>query len=187
MLFRSPSSFSGTATDDEDGDMSLSIQWSSSLDGTIGTGALVSKSNLSVGTHIITAQVTDSGGLTDSKAISITVNEPATVKIMSPVADSDQSGKFNIVAEVVGNSPVMLNLEIGDYQSILNTSPYEWSYHSKDLLPGENTIRIELLAMDGSLIDFDEIIVFNNKNGKSYGGDSPSDKCTPGKEKSGKC
>ena len=106
---------------------------------------------------------------------------------MSPVADSEQSGKFNIVADIVENSPVMVNLEIGSYQNTLFTSPYEWSYHSKDLLPGDNTIRVELLDMDGSLIDFDEIIVFNNKNGKSSGGDSPSDKCSPGKEKSGKC
>jgi len=66
--------FTGTATDAEDGDLSAAITWSSSIDGVFGTGASVSTSALSAGTHTITASVTDSGSLSGSDAISITIN-----------------------------------------------------------------------------------------------------------------
>lgn len=65
--------FSGTATDPEDGDLSSKLVWTSSLDGVIGAGASFSKA-LSPGTHTITATVTDNGGLTGTAAITITVN-----------------------------------------------------------------------------------------------------------------
>jgi subtilisin family serine protease len=64
--------FSGTALDPEDGDLAVNLVWTSSLDGGIGTGGSFS-SVLSDGTHTITASVTDTGGLTDSDSISITV------------------------------------------------------------------------------------------------------------------
>ena len=67
-------SFSGTASDAEDGSLTGSITWSSSIDGSIGSGGSFSTSSLSVGNHTITASVTDSGGLNDSDQISITVN-----------------------------------------------------------------------------------------------------------------
>ncbi|HSF93499.1 MAG TPA: S8 family serine peptidase, partial [Thermohalobaculum sp.] len=68
--------FTGTATDTEDGDLSAQIAWSSSLDGAIGTGAGVSTSGLRAGTHTITASATDSGGLTGTDTISVTINAP---------------------------------------------------------------------------------------------------------------
>jgi hypothetical protein len=79
-------SFTGTASDTEDGTISSSITWSSSLDGSIGTGANVSTS-LSVGSHQVTASVIDSGGLSDSQVVNITVveaNTAPTVSISSP-------------------------------------------------------------------------------------------------------
>lgn len=82
--------FSGTANDVQDGDLSSSLSWSSSIDGTIGSGASFSTSSLSVGTHTITASVTDSGGLQGSASITFTVNPvpppntAPTVTITSP-------------------------------------------------------------------------------------------------------
>ncbi|HXV64941.1 MAG TPA: hypothetical protein VEK15_29860, partial [Vicinamibacteria bacterium] len=58
--------FSGTASDVEDGDLSASLSWTSDLDGGIGTGAQVSTSTLSLGTHLISASITDSGGRSDT-------------------------------------------------------------------------------------------------------------------------
>lgn len=79
--------FSGTANDTEDGNLSGSLSWSSNLDGGIGSGASFSTSGLSVGTHVITASVTDSGGLSGSDAISLTINDvsqpPVTVTFTS--------------------------------------------------------------------------------------------------------
>jgi len=65
-------SFAGSASDAEDGNLSGSIVWTSSLDGALGTGASLSAA-LSDGTHTITASVTDSGGLTDTDTITVTV------------------------------------------------------------------------------------------------------------------
>jgi len=68
--------FTGTASDAEDGNLTAAISWSSSIDGSLGTGGSVN-ATLSAGTHTITASVTDSGGLGDSDSISVTVNQPA--------------------------------------------------------------------------------------------------------------
>ena len=85
--------FTGTATDDEDGSLTGAITWTSSIDGALGSGGSLAMSNLSVGTHTITASVTDSGGLSDSAAIQVTVeevippppvNQPPEVQITAP-------------------------------------------------------------------------------------------------------
>jgi subtilisin family serine protease len=76
--------FSGTASDSEDGDLAGSLVWTSSLSGQIGTGGLFA-AVLGVGTHTITAQVTDSGGLNGSASITIVVQPAsgATVTVAS--------------------------------------------------------------------------------------------------------
>lgn len=64
--------FSGSATDTQDGSITAKIAWTSSIDGALGTGSGFSKV-LSAGSHSITAKVTDSGGLSASHQISVTV------------------------------------------------------------------------------------------------------------------
>ncbi len=82
--------FSGSASDAEDGVLSNRITWTSNLDGQFGSGASVSAA-LSIGTHSITARVTDDGGLTASSSITVSVTERPTantrptVSINSPV------------------------------------------------------------------------------------------------------
>ena len=53
-------SFVGTASDTQDGNLTAALTWTSSRDGVLGTGGSLSRT-LSVGTHTITAAVTDSG------------------------------------------------------------------------------------------------------------------------------
>ena len=65
--------FNTTTLDAEDGNISSQVTWTSQLDGLIGTGNF-STSTLSVGTHYIDVEVTDSGGLTDYEFLSIAVN-----------------------------------------------------------------------------------------------------------------
>ena len=79
-----PVTLSGTATDTEDGDLSASLIWVSDRDGTLGTGASVTRSDLSVGLHAITALVADSGGLAASDQIALTVNGAPEVTITAP-------------------------------------------------------------------------------------------------------
>ena len=68
-----PITFTGTATDTGDGDLTASLAWTSSLDGPIGTGGSFSRSDLSVGVHHVMATVTDTGGQTATDAATITV------------------------------------------------------------------------------------------------------------------
>ncbi|MEL6499468.1 MAG: SGNH/GDSL hydrolase family protein [Planctomycetota bacterium] len=84
--------FSGSADDLQDGDLSADIAWASSLDGPIGSGAAFSTSDLSVGTHTITASVTDLGSLTGSETVSVTIEsqpEPC-------IADTNGDGMLNL-------------------------------------------------------------------------------------------
>lgn len=78
--------FSGGATDAEDGNISGSVVWTSSINGQIGTGASFSTSTLSVGTHTITASATDSGNLSDAASVSITIqsNDPPATAPAAP-------------------------------------------------------------------------------------------------------
>lgn len=69
-------SFSGSGSDPEDGALGGgSLVWTSSLQGQIGTGTSFSRSDLAPGNHTITLEVEDSGGMTDTESVSITVDE----------------------------------------------------------------------------------------------------------------
>ena len=65
--------FNATATDTEDGDLAASVNWTSDLDGFLGTGATV-MTTLSDGVHTVTASATDSGALTGTDTVTVSVN-----------------------------------------------------------------------------------------------------------------
>jgi len=73
VFYTAPQAFSASAIDTEDSDISSSINWLSSIDSGIGSGASISPS-LTDGLHQITAEVTDSGNNTSSDIINITVD-----------------------------------------------------------------------------------------------------------------
>ena len=83
--------FTGSANDAEDGDISANLAWTSDLDGSIGSGASFSTSALSVGAHTITASVTDSGGLQGSDSITVTISAVNTAPTVSITAPADGS------------------------------------------------------------------------------------------------
>ncbi|MGJ8642076.1 MAG: sulfatase-like hydrolase/transferase [Luteolibacter sp.] len=93
-------SFTATADDAEDGNISENISWSSNLNGALGTGASISTSALANGTHTITASVTDSGSLSGSSAITLTVFDPSAtppmVTITAPANDTSTTTGTNI-------------------------------------------------------------------------------------------
>lgn len=90
-------SFTGTASDPEDGFISgASLVWTSSIDGPIGSinGTSVS-SALSKGTHIVTLTATDSEGEIGSSSLTVHVgNNPPTVSITSPTSGSYDTGDY---------------------------------------------------------------------------------------------
>jgi subtilisin family serine protease len=89
-----PITFTGTASDTEDGDITPDLVWTSDLDGQIGTGGDFS-ATLSDGTHTVTARVTDSGNVSASDSISITVGAPPAEPLMSvdSITYNAQGGK----------------------------------------------------------------------------------------------
>lgn len=78
--------FSGSATDTQDGNLTSSLVWTSSIDGQIGTGGSFSRT-LTAGSHTITAKVVDSGALLTSKQVSVSVSTTSS----TPVAPSSPS------------------------------------------------------------------------------------------------
>src|SRR5882724_775280 len=95
LLSGSAATFTGTATDAESGDCTASLIWTSSVDGQFGTGGSCSKV-LSVGTHTITAKVTDPTGKTGQATITITVaSAPQPTPTLSVSVVTDQSSYIN--------------------------------------------------------------------------------------------
>jgi hypothetical protein len=78
--------FIGSATDFEDGDLTPSLVWTSSLNGQLGTGGSV-QASLSAGEHVIILMAADSQGASDSKAVNISV-----VNLI--YGDANQDGEF---------------------------------------------------------------------------------------------
>jgi hypothetical protein len=68
----------------QDGDLSAAIVWTSSLAGALGSGASLTLTNLSAGTHVVTASVSDAGGLAASASVTLTVDAIPVVVITSP-------------------------------------------------------------------------------------------------------
>jgi hypothetical protein len=67
--------FTGEATDTDGEDLTPNLEWESDPDGPLGTGGTVITSSLTVGTHHITASVTNSQGHTGSETITVVVTE----------------------------------------------------------------------------------------------------------------
>ena len=88
FVFGTATSLSGTATDPEDGALTgASLAWTSSRDGALGTGAMVS-ATLTQGVHVLTLTATDSAAATASASVTVSVNaannQPPVVSITAP-------------------------------------------------------------------------------------------------------
>lgn len=90
FAFGSAVTFSGTATDLQDGTITPSLVWTSSLQGALGTGGSFVRSDLVAGTHVITASATDAGSLTtvSTRSITIAAPTPPTAPASPSVAQS---------------------------------------------------------------------------------------------------
>ena len=103
--------FSGSATDVEDGALSgPQLQWTSSIDGSIGSGASFSTSSLSLGTHAIVLTATDSHGNRASAQIGLTVQVPAA---LAYVVNSTAPGTVTVL-DVGTSLPVGSPVGVGN-------------------------------------------------------------------------
>jgi len=100
--------FAGTASDTEDDDSTLSLDWSSDPDGPIGMGESFS-ATLSDGTHTITAEVTDSDGNSGSDSITITVGETST-----PTKSSLEPISYQLAGGKNGDKHLLITISLID-------------------------------------------------------------------------
>lgn len=86
--------FEGTATDPIDGDLNQdALEWSSDVDGALGTGTSLSNQPLSGGSHTITLSATDQDGNKGTASINILVESPgfdARIRFLSDDLTSSQ-------------------------------------------------------------------------------------------------
>ncbi|HSK02434.1 MAG TPA: pre-peptidase C-terminal domain-containing protein, partial [Kofleriaceae bacterium] len=138
----------GSANDAQDGPLSGAIVWTSSLDGSLGTGASVSRV-LTVGTHTITARATDSGGLIGQAQISVTITGASTTTPLTngvPVTgiSDSTSGNFKYYSLVVpaGQSTLTFTISGGtgdvDMYVNLGSAPTTTVYQCRPYLSGNN-------------------------------------------------
>jgi PKD repeat protein/uncharacterized protein YjiK len=92
--------FEGSASDAENGNLTANLAWISNLDGAIGAGGSFSTNTLSVGTHTVTASVTDGGGQQGSSAVTVTVNPEGVVtldvRVSASTDDAEESSSGGV-------------------------------------------------------------------------------------------
>src|SRR5581483_10793526 len=101
---------SGLAFDFEDGDITSRITWTSSRDGSLGTGGTVTTTSLSRGVHTITMSATDNDHHTATVTMSVEVVAPPTILIGTP-ADNALFKRGDVVSFIgFASDPVDGNL-----------------------------------------------------------------------------
>ena len=135
-------SFVGSASDSQDGNLTSRLVWRSSVDGQIGTGGAFTRI-LSPGTHTIEARVTDGGGLTATRRISVTVTTAAAAPTTSSGPTLSARGYKTKGAQKADLSWAAISASSVDIR--------------------RNGVRIATTANDGSQTD-----AINKKGGGSY-------------------
>jgi len=122
--------------------------WTSSIDGSLGTGASVSRV-LTVGTHTITARATDSGSLSGQAQISVTITGTSTATPLTNgvpvtgISDSTSGNfKYYSLAVPAGQSTLTFTISggTGDVDMYVNfgSAPTTTVYQCRPYLGGNN-------------------------------------------------
>ena len=101
-----------SALDNEDGDLSSTVNWTSSISGAIGTGNTINLS-LSLGSHLITASVTDSFSSTVSSNITVNILGDSDLDGMNDAWELDNFG--NLTRDGTGDFDNDGTLDLDEY------------------------------------------------------------------------
>jgi len=149
-------SFSGHGTDPDPGDSIIGYNWRSSIDGQLSTSSSFTKSNLSVGTHIIYFKVRDSHNTWSTEATrTLTINPSDTIDpnilITSPsdgqIFTTPTITVSGTASDNVGLSKLEVRVGGGSWQLASGTT--SWS-KQVTLSPGSNTIYARATDTSGN-------------------------------------
>lgn len=131
------------------------VTWSSSINGSLGTGKTIPVSNLSPGTHIISATAIDTTALTTTASIQIIIDQQKPVaQITSPVSGSIFSQGTNVV--FTGTAT--------DYEDgILTGNSLQWFSDVNGNLGSGNSVNTSSLSVGSHLI---KLIATDSQNAK---------------------
>ena len=134
--------FSGTAADAEDGDLTGNLIWTSSLDGEIGRGGSFTAS-LGDGNHTITAAVIDAAGNEGSATINISVGDSSGT---SPISLSVTAYKVRGVqyADLVWSGATSAEVDVYRDGTLVATTTNDGAYTDStgEKGPGSATYRV---------------------------------------------
>jgi hypothetical protein len=140
--------FTGTATDPEDGDIAASLQWTSDRDGPIGTGASFPRV-LTSGNHIITTSLVDSGGNAAGASITLSIGSAS-----APTKVQVSSVTFQMVGTTLRYTIKLVNEFGGPVAgATVRASLYEWVYtgnlwFSNGVTDSQGNVQFQLLNAD---------------------------------------
>jgi hypothetical protein len=144
--------FTGRATDTEDGDLSGGLQWTSSRDGVLGTGASISTSTLSLGTHTVTATAVDTESAVGAAQVQVTIYPSSQTIGPPPTTPPDQLPVVAIGAPANGTTlltgkPVVLagtasDAEDGDLEDVIR-----WTSSRDGALGNGSSLTIPSLSV----------------------------------------
>ena len=116
--------FTARATDADSGDISSRVEWSSSLDGNLGTGGAITAPRLSSGSHTIIARVTDDTGLSGEAQIVVHVGHRPVVRITAPANNAVYAplATVSFTSSVSGNGGCTTTTYLWNFGDGLGTS-----------------------------------------------------------------
>ena len=128
-------SFTGSATDAEDGSLTgASLVWTSSSSGQLGTGGSINVT-LSAGPHLITLTATDSQGAKGDAAISVNVTVPVPVgPVALPPMDNQAMPHIFVGSATIGGQAApdgtKVSVWVSDYNSPVGTGTVSGGQYS---------------------------------------------------------
>lgn len=157
--------FEGLVSDADVAADSLSVTWSSNLDGTLGTSLADSDgtvrfawNDLSLGTHLVTLAVADEIGATCTTSVYYTVGNPPALELTAPtdgaVANEGEDLLFGATVSDGEDAPTELALSWvsdrdGPFSAAGADSTGVVSFRTSELSAGGHTISVTATDLDG--------------------------------------